>query len=123
MGSSISTVVRGRGAGMSTERTIEEYRWICINKELCEQIDNAIENLMFETSQLSHYVDTKEINGIQCIQLDHKFQYTLRILKNERKTLWRRVKRKIKEEVEHEDVALPLVNIGIIKRNETVRVD
>jgi len=78
---------------------------------------------MFEASQLSHYVDAKEINGIQCIQLDHKFQYTLRILKNERKALWRRVKRKIKEEVEHEDVALPLVNIGVVTRNETVRVD
>ena len=106
-----------------TKRTITEYRWICTNKELCELIDNAIENLMFEASQLSHYVDAKEINGIQCIQLDHKFQYTLRILKNERKSLWRRVKRKIKEETKHEDVALPLVNIGIVKRSEPVRVD
>jgi len=106
-----------------TKRAITEFRWICTNKELCELIDNAIENLMFEASQLSHYVDAKEINGIQCIQLDHKFQYTLRILKNERKSLWRRVKRKIKEEIEHEDVALPLVNIGVVKRNEAVRVD
>ncbi len=108
---------------MSTERIIEEYRWICTNKSLCELIDNAIENLMFEASQLSHYRDTDQINGIQCIQLDHKFQYTLRILKNQRKTLWRRVKRKIKEEIEQEDVALPLVNIGVVTRNEPVRVD
>ena len=104
-----------------TKRTITEFRWICTNKELCEQIDNAIENLMFEASQLSHYVDAKEINGIQCIQLDYRFQHALRTLKNERKTLWRRVKRKIKEETE--DVALPLVNIGVVTRNETVRVD
>jgi len=119
----ISIAVKMRGAGMSTERIIEEYRWICTNKSLCELIDNAIENLMFEASQLSHYRDTDQINGIQCIQLDHKFQYTLRILKNQRKTLWRRVKRKIKEEIEQEDVALPLVNIGVVTRNEPVRVD
>jgi len=121
MGSFISIAVRVRSAGMSTERIIEEYRWICTNKELCELIDNAIENLMFEASQLSHYRETDQINGIQCIQLDHKFQYTLRILKNERKSLWRRVKRKIKEEIE--DVTQPLVNIGVVTRNEAVRVD
>lgn len=105
-----------------TRRTITEFRWICTNKELCEQIDEAIAQLMFEASQLSHYVESKQINGIQCIQLDNKFQYTLRILKNERKTLWRRITRKIEEKTEKE-AALPLVNIGLVARNEPLRVE
>lgn len=74
-------------------RTITTYRWICTNKELCEQIDEQIARVMGAQSHLSGYVANKEITGLQCIALDSKFKYILDSLKKERKTLWRRVRR------------------------------
>jgi hypothetical protein len=106
-----------------TRRTITEYRWFCTDKERCEAIDEQIDKLMYHASKLSSYVVNAEISGLECLMLEGKFKLAIKELRNERATLWRRVKRKIEEETEHEDVPQPLVNIGIVQRGETVRVD
>src|SRR6266699_81796 len=106
----------------ATIRKITEYRWICTNKALCELLDEAIADVMGAASSLSHCVATKQITGLECIRLDNKFQCTLRGLKDQRKTLWRRVRREIEEVTESDEVAKPLVNIGVVTRNEPARV-
>jgi hypothetical protein len=82
-----------------TRRKVVTYRWICIDKDRCEQIDNAMEQLVFHSSQLSHYVECKEISGLECLVLTGKLKWALIELRNERKTLWRRVPKITEEEV------------------------
>lgn len=88
-----------------THRKVIEYKWICTNKELCEQLDEQIEKIVFHQSQLSHYVETKEITGLECLVIEGKFKYALLSLQKERKILWRRVPKITEEEVIVEDTA------------------
>jgi hypothetical protein len=75
------------------------YRWICTNKALCEQLDEQIEKILVYQSHLSSYVANREITGLECLVIDGKFKFALQSLKNERKSLWRRVRREIEEEI------------------------
>lgn len=82
-----------------TKRKITTFRWICTNKELCEQLDEQIDRIVGAQSKLSSYVANKEITGLECLVVDSRFTHALKSLKDERKTLWRRVKRVEEEEV------------------------
>lgn len=87
-----------------TKRKITTFRWICTNKELCEQLDEQIDKIVGAQSKLSSYVANKEITGLECLVVDSRFTHALKSLKDERKTLWRRVKRVEEEEVTTDDV-------------------
>jgi hypothetical protein len=82
-----------------TRRKTVTYRWICTDKERCEQIDEAIKQLVFHASQLSAYVANKEITGLECLVLDGKFKIAVKELRKERAMLWRRVRRETEEEI------------------------
>lgn len=75
------------------------YRWVCTDKEQCEVIDEGMAELSTHLARLSSYRANEDINGIQCVQLEARFNWALRELKAERKKLWLRVKREVEQEV------------------------
>ena len=82
-----------------TRRKEISYRWVCTQKERCAQIDEKIDALTLHASQLSSYVEHKQITGLECLYLDSKFKWALKELREERKSLWRRVRREVEEEI------------------------
>jgi hypothetical protein len=82
-----------------TRRKEVSYRWICTQKDRLEEIDAKIEELVGYQSQLSSYVEHKFIRGLDCLTLGGKFKYLIKELRDERKSLWRRVRHEIEEEV------------------------
>lgn len=82
-----------------THRKTTEYRWICTQKDRCEQIDAKIDELTLYTAHLSSYVEHKQITGLDCLRLDHKLAWAIKELRDERKTLWRRVRKEVEEEI------------------------
>jgi len=72
---------------------------------------------------LSSYREKIEITGLDCLVLAGKFKWILIELRNERKTLWRRIRREVEEEIENTDSVAPkpLVNIGHIGRLDGVQ--
>jgi len=93
-----------------------------VDKDRCEELDIAIEQLVYHASQLSHYVEKKEITGLECLVFDRKFKQALKELREERARLWRRVGKEVEEETEKEEAPVPLVNISVVTRNEPIRV-
>jgi hypothetical protein len=86
-----------------THRKIISYRWICTDKPRCEAIDELIGELSQHESSLSSYVASGQISGLTCVTLTNKFTYMLKDLRNERKTLWRRVRHEVEEEIVSDD--------------------
>lgn len=86
-----------------TSRKITEYRWFCVDKNRCEQLDEKIEQIVYHQSKLSSYVEHKEITGLQCLFLEGKFKLLLKELRAERASLWRRVRREIEERTETDE--------------------
>lgn len=80
-------------------RKTTTYRWICTNKDLCEQIDDQIAQYVMVLSKLSKYVADHQISGIDCLRAENRFNLRVKDLRDARKMLWRRVP-VVKEEVE-----------------------
>jgi len=83
----------------TTHRSIKTYRWICTNKERCNEIDDKLKELEHHESRLSGYVANGEISGLACISLARKFTLKIKDLRDERKTYWRRVRYEVEEEI------------------------
>jgi hypothetical protein len=90
-----------------TRRKEVTYRWVCTQKDRCEQIDAQIDALTLHASQLSSYVEHKQITGLECLYLDSKFKWALKELREERKSLWRRVRKETEEEITTDTQAEP----------------
>lgn len=88
-----------------TRRKTITYRWICTQKERCEQIDEQLDKLVYHQSKLSSYVEHHEITGLECLVIDNKFKWAIKELREERKTLWRRVPKVEEEEVVTDNAA------------------
>jgi hypothetical protein len=90
---------------------VTTFRWFCVDSERCEAIDAALDSLVYHASQLSHYVETNEITGLECLVLDRKFAFATKELRAERARLWRRTPKITEEEtlIESPKVTQPLV--------------
>lgn len=86
-------------------RKTTTYRWICTNKDLCEQIDDQIASYVATLGQLSRMVADKKLDGLLCLRGEAKLNQRIKDLRDARKSLWRRVP-VVKEEVEHIDTPL-----------------
>lgn len=86
-----------------TQRTIITYKWICTDKERCEQIDNTLEELVMHQCHLSSYVAEKRITGLECLSMDAKLKAVIKEFREERAHLWRRVRKETQETVTESD--------------------
>lgn len=96
-----------------------KFRWFCVNKDRCEELDAQIDEISTHAAHLSSYVAEKFITGLECLVLDSRLKLALTELRKERASLWRRVKREIKEEVAVEEAPKPLIAIQHIGRLDT----
>ena len=82
-----------------TRRKTTTYRWICVDKDRCEELDEQLDQLVYHQSKLSSYVESHEITGLECLVIENKFKWAIKELRDERKTLWRRVPKVTEEEI------------------------